>query len=79
MDGWPIWNILGLCPVVTQPVYLISMPWFSSITMDIGDGKTINITATGLDDSSGSYYVQSLSVNGQPWTKLVKSHGSHVR
>lgn len=63
--------MLGLYPVVTQPVYLILSPWFSDITVNIGD-KPLHITAKGLSDNS--FYVQSLKVNGKAWRKSWLSH-----
>jgi len=33
IDSWMIWNMLGLYPVVTQPVYLLLSPWFSDVTL----------------------------------------------
>lgn len=63
--------MLGLYPVVTQPIYLILAPWFSDITMTIGN-KPLRITAEGLSDNS--FYVQSLKVNGEPWNRSWLSH-----
>ena len=68
--------MLGFYPVVTQPVYLILAPWFPEITMDLGGGKKLHITAEGL--SNDSYYVQSLKVNGKPWTQSWISHDDLV-
>ena len=60
--------MLGLYPVVTQTVYLIEAPWFSEINMTINGDKTLYIKANNLDNQN-SYYVQSVTVNGQPWDK----------
>jgi putative alpha-1,2-mannosidase len=64
--------MVGLYPIVTQPVYLILAPWFPNVTMNIGGGKKIQITATNLSEES--YYIQSLKVNGQAWTQSWLSH-----
>ena len=75
LDSWLVWNILGLYPIVTQPVYLILAPWFDNVTMSVGsDGQTLTITAEGLDEAGGSVYVQSLKVNGQSWNQSWVSH-----
>ncbi|KAF2669377.1 alpha-1,2-mannosidase family protein-like protein [Microthyrium microscopicum] len=79
VDSWLVWNMLGLYPVVTQPVYLILAPWFDDITMNIGDGKTIHITAKGLDVANGSIFVQSLKVNGVGWKKSWLTHDELVK
>ena len=36
--------------------------------IDLGGGKSLNITTTG-GNSDTEYYVQSLKVNGQDWNK----------
>ncbi|KAK3680163.1 hypothetical protein LTR78_000540 [Recurvomyces mirabilis] len=64
LNSWLIWQMLGLYPVVTQPVYLIQSPWFDDINMTINGNATLRITATGLDNTN-SYYVQSAKVNGK--------------
>ena len=73
MDSWMLWQMLGLYPVVSQPVYLILSPWFADISFPVGEnGKTLRITADNLADDS--FYVQSLKVNGKEWDKSWLSH-----
>ena len=74
VDSWLIWNLLGLYPIVTQPVYLLLTPWFDDITMSVGENGTLSIMAQGLDEASGSIYVQNVTVNGQAWNKSWVSH-----
>ncbi|KAF5858423.1 hypothetical protein ETB97_004418 [Aspergillus alliaceus] len=71
MNTWLLWQMLGIYPVVTQPVYLISSPWFPDLNMTINGNHTLRITATGLDQG---YYVQSVKLNGQPWQKNWFEH-----
>lgn len=71
-SSWMLWQMLGLYPIVTQPIYLLLSPWFDDITMDLGGGKTVHITADGLSESS--YYVQDVTVNGQTWNQSWISH-----
>lgn len=72
MSSWLVWNMLGLYPVVTQPVYLILSPRFEDSTMKLGDdGGFLRIKASGLDRG---IYVQSLKVNGEAWNKSWVSH-----
>lgn len=66
--------MLGLYPVVTTPVYLIQSPWFSDINVTINGNETLRVIANNLDNTN-SYYVQSVKVNGQPWTKNWLEHG----
>jgi putative alpha-1,2-mannosidase len=71
MNSWLLWQMLGIYPVVTQPVYLISSPWFPDLNMTINGNHTLRITATGLDQG---YYVQSVKINGKAWTKNWFEH-----
>ncbi|PNP40721.1 hypothetical protein TGAMA5MH_07428 [Trichoderma gamsii] len=72
MDSWMLWQMLGLYPVVTQPVYLILAPWFEDISVSVGGSYTLRIKAQGL--SNTSFFVQSLKVNGKPWSKSWLEH-----
>ncbi|KAK6448671.1 hypothetical protein FP744_10004921 [Trichoderma asperellum] len=72
MDSWMLWQMLGLYPVVTQPVYLILAPWFEHISVSVGGSYTLRIKAQGLSNSS--FFVQSLKVNGKPWNKSWLEH-----
>ncbi|KAB8070251.1 glycosyl hydrolase [Aspergillus leporis] len=71
MNSWLLWQMLGIYPVVTQPVYLISSPWFPDLNLTINGNRTLRITATGLDQG---YYVQSVRINGQYWQKNWFEH-----
>lgn len=73
VDSWMFWQMLGLYPVATQPVYLILSPWFDDISVTVGDKYTLRITAKGLGEDS--YFVQSLKVNGKKWNKSWLEHG----
>jgi predicted alpha-1,2-mannosidase len=76
LNCWLIWQMLGLYPIVTTPVYLLESPWFSDINITINHNSTLRIRAEGLDDGDGKqgYYVQSLSINGQAWEKNWFEH-----
>ena len=67
MQTWLLWNMIGLFPVTGQTTFLIASPWMD-LTIDLGGGKSLKITITG-GNSGTAYYVQSLNVNGQAWTK----------
>jgi putative alpha-1,2-mannosidase len=70
MQTWLLWNMIGLYPVTGQTTFLIHSPWFESLTIDLGCGKTLAITSTGGDgNGDADFYVQSLKVNGQVWKK----------
>jgi predicted alpha-1,2-mannosidase len=67
MESWLLWNMLGLYPMVAQTTFLIGSPWFANATISLGGGKSLTVTTVNGSDSS--FYVQSLRVNGQSWTK----------
>jgi putative alpha-1,2-mannosidase len=70
MQTWLLWNMIGLYPVTGQTTFLIHSPWFESMTIDLGNGKKLDITSTGGDGNGDTdYYVQSLKVNNASWTK----------
>lgn len=50
-----------------QTTFLIGSPWFSQMSISVGNGKTLEISSTGGSDSA--FYVQSLKVNGQEWNQ----------
>ena len=72
LNSWLIWQMLGLYPVVTTPVYLLESPWFRDINMTINGNKNLRILAEGLGDDS--YYVQGVKVNGVQWDKNWFEH-----
>ncbi|PCG95416.1 Alpha-1,2-mannosidase, putative [Penicillium occitanis (nom. inval.)] len=74
MNSWLLWQLLGLYPIVTQPNYLIGSPWFPEINMTVNGNKTLYITATGLDYNEGSYYVESVRLNGKEWNRNWLAH-----
>ncbi|CAE6447050.1 unnamed protein product [Rhizoctonia solani] len=73
MATWLLWNLLGLYPVTSQPVYLLSAPFFKAIDVRIGTtdptsasykSKTyLKIRAPGLDTKNS--YVQGVKINGK--------------
>lgn len=67
METWVLWVMLGLYPMTGQTTFLVGSPWFSDLKIDLGDGKKLDITTTGGNETS--YYVQSLKVNDKTWDK----------
>ncbi|ROV97357.1 hypothetical protein VMCG_06868 [Cytospora schulzeri] len=67
METWVLWVMLGLYPMTGQATFLIGSPWFSHLSIDLGNGKRLEITTTGGTETR--YYVQSLKVNGDQWHK----------
>lgn len=67
MESWLLWNMIGMYPLTGQTTFLIGSPWFEELTIDLENGKKLEVTSTGGSDTS--FYVQSLKVNGQKWNK----------
>lgn len=76
LNSWLIWQMLGLYPIVTQPVYLLESPWFTDINMTINGNKTLRITSNGDNISLGQsgYFVESVKINGEDWAKNWLNH-----
>jgi len=77
LNGWLVWQMLGLYPVVTTPVYLLESPWFDDINITVNHNRTLRIRAEGLDEAEGrqGFYVQSVAINGVPWGRNWFEHG----
>lgn len=71
LNSWLIWQMLGLYPIATTPVYLLESPWFPDINMTINGNQTLRIRSYGLEHG---YYVQNVMINGQNWTKNWFEH-----
>lgn len=73
LNSWLIWQMLGLYPIVTQPVYLLGSPWFTDINVTVNVDKTLRILAHNVTDAGAlgqtGYFVQSVKINGQDWNK----------
>lgn len=72
-SAWYVFSAMGFYPVCpgTQQ-YVLGTPLFSKLTMTLEDGKQMVINAP--DNSDTNLYVQSASLNGQPYTKNWISH-----
>lgn len=69
LSAWYLWSAIGLFPEYPGAGNLVlSSPLFSSITINLGNGHQVQINASGAADNAP--YVQSLSVNAQPSTRL---------
>jgi putative alpha-1,2-mannosidase len=76
MGSFLFFSMLGLFPVAGQDVYLISAPFFRSVSVTHpATGKTATIkVVSGWDPAYESIYIQGVTVNGQPWSKSWIGH-----
>lgn len=47
MSSWLVWNMLGLYPVAGQNLYLVGSPLIKSYSIDLPNGRTLNVDAKG--------------------------------
>ncbi|KAI2615305.1 glycoside hydrolase family 92 protein [Hypoxylon sp. NC1633] len=75
MGAFVVFGMMGLFPIAGQDVYLISAPFFQAVNItNPMTGNTAQIKTIGFDSSYENIYVQSVKVNGQPWTKSWIGH-----
>jgi predicted alpha-1,2-mannosidase len=76
LNCWLVWQMLGLYPIVTTPVYLLESPWFSDINITVNHNQTLRIRTEGLDEGDGKqgFYVQGVRINDQEWNKNWFEH-----
>jgi putative alpha-1,2-mannosidase len=78
MSSWYVLSAMGLYPQCPgQPIWDIGSPLFEKTTIHVGDGKTFVIEAR--DVSARNKYIQSATLNGQPWNKPWIHHADVVR
>lgn len=76
MGSFLFFSMIGLFPVAGQNVYLITAPFFESVSVTSPTtGKTATTrVVSGWDPAYQRIYIQSVVVNGEPWTKSWIGH-----
>jgi predicted alpha-1,2-mannosidase len=72
-SAWYIFSALGFYPVtpaVNQ--YVLGAPLFKKVTLSLENGKTVTINAPA--NSADNRYVQSLQINGKPYSNNWVGH-----
>ncbi|KAJ7063514.1 glycosyl hydrolase family 92-domain-containing protein [Mycena amicta] len=82
MATWLLWNLLGLYPISSQPIFLVTAPFFKAVNIRIGtlhptrpasqSNTFIKIRAPKL--SQENIYVQGLTVNGKRISRSFLFH-----
>jgi predicted alpha-1,2-mannosidase len=68
MSAWYTFAMMGLYPMrMGSPEYVIGSPAFDRLDVKLENGKLLTVIAN--NNGPRNVYVQSLKVNGQPWTK----------
>ncbi|PWK78476.1 putative alpha-1,2-mannosidase [Mucilaginibacter oryzae] len=73
MSAWYIFTAMGFYPVnPADGHYVFGAPLLGSVSITLPGGKSFSIEAKGL--SEANKYVQSISLNGRPYTKPYIPH-----
>ncbi|MBP6799346.1 MAG: GH92 family glycosyl hydrolase, partial [Luteimonas sp.] len=73
MSAWYLFAMLGLYPLrMGAPEYAIGSPLFARADVALENGRTLSVVAHG--NAPENVYVQSLRVNGRPWTRTWLPH-----
>ena len=78
MSAWYMFNAMGFYPV--DPVsghYVFGAPQMPKIVLHLPDGKTFTVIAENL--SKEHKYIDSITLNGEPYTKNYISHEDIVK
>lgn len=80
MSAWYIFSSLGFYPVAPgQNIFVIGTPLFEEATLKLGDyfnGKEFSVKSEGV--SSENIYIQSATLNGEPFNKSWITHDEIV-
>ena len=72
-SAWYVFSAMGFYPVTPSvDQYVLGAPLFKKVTLTLDNGKTVTINAAANSDSNR--YVQSLQLNGKPYSKNWISH-----
>lgn len=74
-SAWYVFSAMGFYPVTPAvDQYVIGAPLFKKVTLNLDNGKKVVINAGA--NSADNKYIQSLKVNGAPYTKNWLSHSA---
>jgi predicted alpha-1,2-mannosidase len=77
-SAWYIFSSMGFYPVTpASDQYVLGAPLFKKITVTLENGKTISINAPNNSDKNR--YVNSLNVNGKPYSFNWLSHSALLK
>lgn len=74
-SAWYVFSAMGFYPVCpASDQYVIGAPLFKKVTLDLENGKTITVNAA--KNSAANKYLQSVTVNGKPYSFNWLSHSA---
>ncbi|MFH1279754.1 MAG: GH92 family glycosyl hydrolase [Candidatus Eisenbacteria bacterium] len=73
MSAWYVFSALGFYPVTPgSTIYVIGSPLFPEATVRLPNGNRITIRAEGVSEEN--VYIQSATLQGEPYTKAYLTH-----
>ena len=73
MSAWYIFSAMGFYPVCPgSDQYVMGAPFLPYMKINLENGKSITIKAPNVSDKNR--YIQTVKVNGKPYTKLYFTH-----
>jgi predicted alpha-1,2-mannosidase len=72
LSAWYVFSALGFYPIAGTPRYEIGAPLFAKTTLDLGDGKSLNVIADQY--APENRYVESVSLNGKLLERTYFTH-----
>lgn len=72
MSSLYIFHKTGFFPVAGQDIYLLGVPSYRNVEIDMGEGKKLRVSAKNMSDKNR--YVNGVKINGQPWDKAWFRH-----
>ncbi|KAJ6546989.1 glycosyl hydrolase family 92-domain-containing protein [Mycena capillaripes] len=82
MATWLLWNLIGLYPISSQPIFLVTAPFFKALDIRLGttdptslaskSNTYLRIRAPNLNQQN--IYVQGLNVNGKNISRSYLFH-----
>ena len=78
MSAWYIFSALGFYPVTPgSGIYALGSPVFPKATISLENGKSFVIKANSVSEQN--FYIQSVSLNGKPYTKCFITHADILK
>ncbi len=78
MSSWYVFSSMGFYPVnPANGMYVFGSPLFSKASISLKDGK--KFTVQTINNSPENIYIQSVKLNGKPYTKSYIMHSDLVK
>ena len=72
MSSWFMFSSMGFFPNAGQNIYYLTGSSFPAVTLKMGNGKLLKITAKNASDKN--IFIKSCKINGKLWNKFWFTH-----